>query len=71
MPGFAQGVANFKKINDVHGHLVGDSVTRDLAGVLRASFREEDVAARYGPARSSAGACFIWISGVFRYLPTA
>lgn len=39
---------NFKTVNDLHGHLVGDDVLRAVAGVFRSSLRREDVVARYG-----------------------
>ena len=39
---------NLRVINDVHGHLVGDQVIAELAAVLKASTRAQDVAARYG-----------------------
>jgi len=39
---------DFKKINDQYGHRVGDSVLRALADFLKASFRSDDVVARYG-----------------------
>ncbi len=39
----------FKAFNDRHGHLAGDAVLRQLAGLLRAELRHQlDVAARYG-----------------------
>jgi diguanylate cyclase (GGDEF)-like protein len=38
----------FKRINDTHGHVVGDLVLRDLALVLRAQVRDSDVVVRYG-----------------------
>jgi len=38
----------FKSINDTLGHHVGDSVLRKVAGLITASVRESDVAARYG-----------------------
>ncbi|MGH7702654.1 MAG: diguanylate cyclase [Gemmatimonadales bacterium] len=41
-------IDNFKLINDTHGHLVGDSVLRQLAGILRREQRAVDVVARYG-----------------------
>lgn len=39
---------HFKKVNDVLGHLGGDSILREFAGVLRAVSRSSDVLARYG-----------------------
>ena len=39
---------HFKKINDVHGHAVGDDVLRRVAHVLGENVREVDVVARYG-----------------------
>ncbi|MBA3891518.1 MAG: diguanylate cyclase, partial [Gemmatimonadaceae bacterium] len=41
-------VDHFKQVNDTHGHLIGDAVLAQLAGVLQASLRTVDVAARYG-----------------------
>lgn len=37
-----------KRINDTHGHYTGDKALVDLAKVMRASFRQEDVIARVG-----------------------
>ncbi len=39
---------HFKKVNDVHGHLVGDKVLAATAQTLSACSRSIDVAARYG-----------------------
>ena len=39
---------HFKAINDTHGHLIGDAVLSHLAGIIRGSIRDSDVAARYG-----------------------
>ncbi len=38
----------FKKINDSHGHKVGDAVLREFAHVLKMQVRKSDVLARYG-----------------------
>ena len=39
---------HFKKINDTHGHLAGDAVLINFAGVLTRAVRNEDVVARFG-----------------------
>jgi two-component system cell cycle response regulator len=41
-------IDHFKKINDEHGHLMGDQVLRELAGRVRSRVRREEVFARYG-----------------------
>lgn len=38
----------FKKINDKHGHLVGDHVLREIAAICRRSLRESDILCRWG-----------------------
>lgn len=38
----------FKRVNDTHGHLVGDRVLAHVAGLIQKHCRENDVAARYG-----------------------
>ena len=38
----------FKGINDTLGHHVGDTVLRKVAGLINATIRDSDVAARYG-----------------------
>jgi diguanylate cyclase (GGDEF)-like protein len=38
----------FKQINDDHGHLVGDRVLQNIAGILRSVAGPEDVACRLG-----------------------
>jgi diguanylate cyclase (GGDEF)-like protein len=39
---------HFKRLNDAHGHAVGDAVLRAVAGALRATVRPTDVLARTG-----------------------
>jgi two-component system, cell cycle response regulator len=40
---------HFKRVNDTHGHQVGDEVLREVAGAILSVVREgSDVAARYG-----------------------
>jgi len=41
-------VDHFKAINDTRGHLEGDRVLRDVAGVIAAAVRETDLVARFG-----------------------
>jgi diguanylate cyclase (GGDEF)-like protein/PAS domain S-box-containing protein len=38
----------FKEVNDTYGHNVGDVVLQEIAGLLRASVRIEDVVGRWG-----------------------
>ncbi len=38
----------FKRINDTHGHLVGDDVLQEIAELLQNAVRTVDVVARYG-----------------------
>src|SRR5690242_432750 len=41
-------VDHFKKINDRHGHSVGDQVLRHVAGLLKSLARDTDLVCRYG-----------------------
>lgn len=39
---------DFKRVNDAHGHAVGDEVLRHVARLLRESLREDSLIVRYG-----------------------
>lgn len=39
---------DFKKANDLHGHLAGDQLLKQFAAELRAAFRSTDVVSRWG-----------------------
>lgn len=41
-------IDHFKKVNDTHGHPVGDTVLMRLVELLNESVRDEDLVARYG-----------------------
>jgi diguanylate cyclase (GGDEF)-like protein len=41
-------VDHFKKVNDTHGHLIGDDVLRGLACELRQQVRDTDIVGRFG-----------------------
>ena len=41
-------IDNFKRINDLHGHPVGDEALRKAAQVMTSLLRHEDVAGRFG-----------------------
>ncbi len=41
-------VDDFKKLNDTHGHLIGDRVLRGIANTVKSQMRGVDTAARYG-----------------------
>lgn len=40
-------IDGFEKINELHGHLVGDAMLREIGALLRDSIRKVDIAARY------------------------
>lgn len=39
---------NFKKVNDIHGHLTGDNLLKKIGEIVTSSLRESDFPIRYG-----------------------
>ena len=47
-------VDHFKGVNDTYGHQAGDSILKELAGIIRSNLRSNDILARYGGEEFSA-----------------
>jgi diguanylate cyclase (GGDEF)-like protein/PAS domain S-box-containing protein len=45
---FMLDLDNFKRVNDTHGHAVGDHVLAEIPGILQSNLRRNDLVARYG-----------------------
>ncbi|HZJ99189.1 MAG TPA: GGDEF domain-containing protein, partial [Tissierellaceae bacterium] len=41
-------IDDFKRINDKYGHIVGDSVIKNIAEIISKSIRDTDIFARWG-----------------------
>ncbi len=41
-------IDGFKEINDIHGHMAGDIILKDLGALFRQEFRETDIIGRIG-----------------------
>ncbi len=41
-------IDHFKKVNDTHGHQVGDKILIQVAQIIQSSIRDTDIAARWG-----------------------
>ena len=39
---------DFKNVNDVHGHLIGDAILREFTGLIRTLLRRHDTLGRWG-----------------------
>jgi diguanylate cyclase (GGDEF)-like protein len=58
-------IDHFKRINDLHGHLAGDYVLKEVARIIQHRIRRDEVLARYGgeefavilPETTGEGAC--------------
>lgn len=57
----------FKKVNDTYGHMAGDMILKQVAGILTSSARSSDIAGRYGgeefglvlPGANALDACLV------------
>jgi diguanylate cyclase (GGDEF)-like protein len=41
-------IDHFKKVNDTHGHLIGDRILTQVSAICRSAVREGDIVMRYG-----------------------
>jgi len=41
-------VDRFKTYNDMYGHIIGDTILKNLAGILKKNVRDKDIIGRYG-----------------------
>ena len=41
-------IDNFKKVNDTYGHQVGDEIIIQVANIIKANIRQNDIGARWG-----------------------
>jgi len=41
-------IDHFKQVNDHHGHLIGDTVLKQVAGLVKEKIRKSDIVARWG-----------------------
>ena len=41
-------IDDFKAVNDIHGHLVGDSILQELSALVKENLRDVDTFARWG-----------------------
>jgi diguanylate cyclase len=48
VPLLAADIDHFKKINDTHGHVIGDKVLLKIAEILRTHIKAQDIASRLG-----------------------
>ena len=53
---FILDIDRFKRVNDTHGHRVGDDVLREVAEIVRGQMRSADGLARWGVRSSSCSA---------------